>query len=67
MGPNKPCQCGSGKKQKKCHPNGAPLYGPEPEPLSAEARANARARAAGLMTMVQTLAASLESPLSPFK
>ncbi len=26
--PNKPCECGSGMKQKKCHPNGAPMYGP---------------------------------------
>ncbi len=26
--PNKPCECGSGKKQKKCHPHGAPMYGP---------------------------------------
>lgn len=28
-GPNKPCECGSGKKQKKCHPFGAPVEGPE--------------------------------------
>lgn len=30
--PNKPCECGSGRKQKKCHPFGAPLIGPAPEP-----------------------------------
>ena len=29
--PNQPCECGSGKKQKKCHPFGAPVYGPAPE------------------------------------
>lgn len=28
-GPNRPCECGSGRKQKKCHPFGAPLEGPE--------------------------------------
>lgn len=31
-GPNKPCECGSNRKQKKCHPFGAPLFGPAPEP-----------------------------------
>lgn len=31
-GPNKPCACGSGLKQKKCHPCGAPVCGPDPEP-----------------------------------
>lgn len=30
--PNSPCMCGSGRKQKKCHPFGAPIYGPIPEP-----------------------------------
>ena len=29
-GRNDPCACGSGLKQKKCHSQGAPVYGPEP-------------------------------------
>lgn len=24
--PNKKCECGSGEKQKKCHPTGAPYH-----------------------------------------
>jgi hypothetical protein len=30
--PNQTCECGSGNKQKKCHPFGAPVYGPMPAP-----------------------------------
>lgn len=30
-GRNQPCKCGSGIKQKKCHPQGVP-FGPEPKP-----------------------------------
>jgi len=36
--PNSPCECGSGKKQKKCHPFGAPMYGPEKQPETPEER-----------------------------
>jgi len=45
--PNQSCECGSGRKQKRCHPFGAPALGPEPEPpkpLTAEQRAAARRR-----------------------
>ena len=30
--PNSPCECGSGKKQKRCHPFGAPVQGPGVRP-----------------------------------
>ena len=59
--PNQPCECGSGRKQKRCHPFGAPVYGPviEPaKPLTAEQRAEQyrkdrefKATLAGLMCM----------------
>ena len=44
---NQPCECGSGRKQKRCHPFGAPAYGPVPEParpLTVAERAEARRR-----------------------
>lgn len=31
-GPNQPCECGSGIKQKKCHPSGVPIGEPAPNP-----------------------------------
>ena len=39
---NSLCECGSGKKQKKCHPLGAPAYGPERQPKTPEDKALAQ-------------------------
>jgi hypothetical protein len=40
--PNSPCECGSGRKQKKCHPFGAPRFGPEPKPIPSDRGTRAR-------------------------
>lgn len=54
--PNKPCECGSGRKQKKCHPFGAPAFGPEPEPKPT--RKMSPASAGGFAAILCLMAAS---------
>ena len=54
--PNQPCECGSGRKQKKCHPLGAPVYGPEREPMKPVERAKRKADSDKAFLMIQTMA-----------
>lgn len=53
--PNRPCECGSGKKQKKCHPNGAPMYGPWPKPKDAQQIRKERSNAATSMLLFSAM------------